>query len=69
MAIFKLSSIFPQDILIMFSKKKIAKGFVWENTKKLKILKLSRDLRYLQKLALKQSLLTYLYGYVSMTDV
>ena len=40
------------DILILFFEKNSLKGLFGQNTKKLKILKLSRDFRYLQKLVL-----------------
>ena len=40
-----------------------------ENNKKLKILKLSRDVRYLQKLALKKNTKRYVEGIARNVDV
>ena len=57
MAIFKLSSNLKKikrlGYLNYVFENNSQKGLFGQNTKKLKILKLSRDFRYLQKLALK----------------
>ena len=64
MAIFKLCSILKKLKRVgyfnyVFENNSL-KGLFGENKKKLNILKLSRDARYLQKVALKIKLISYL---------